>query len=383
LEAVQRDKYVLLFVDSLRSGGAQRQIVVLANELHRRGYRVGILTYYPGDQLSQFLRSPDIRCQLVVRRSTRDPLYPLRLYRHLRRESPDCMISYLTTPSFWARTVGRLAGVPRVITSERDVGLGTQRGIAWLERLLAHASSRIVANAHAIRRGLIELGIRGDRIDVVYNGVDLSLFSRVCEERRGATREALGVGPDELLILLPGRISEQKNHRLLVEAIPLLAPARGRVRVAFAGNELSLEIKGRLVDAIRAAGLEDSFLFLGPRSDMPELYSAADVVVLPSLWEGFPNVVIEAMACETPVVASDVSDNEVIIENGVTGYVFPSRSAEGLAKALDAVLRSTPEERRAMGRRGAARVRELCALDRFGDRYEALIEGRRLADRVT
>lgn len=369
-----RRKQVLLLVDSLMSGGAQRQIVVLANELHRRGYGVGILTYYPGDQLSQFLRSPEIRHEVVRRRGRLDLLFPFRLYRFLRRRRPDCLISYMTTPNLWARTVGRLAGVRRVITSERDVGLGVRRGHAWLERLLAHASSRIVVNAHEIRRGLLELGIAAGRIEVIHNGVDMAQFSRGPEEQIRATREALGVAPDEFLILLPGRISEQKNHRLLVDAMRDFAMARRRARVAFAGNELAQDLKRCLAGAIHEAGLADRFSFLGPRDDMPQLYGAADVVVLPSLWEGFPNVVVEAMACETPVVVSDVSDNAVIVEHGVSGFVFPSGSAEGLAAGLEAVLRMSREERRALGRRGAERVRALCSLEAFGDRYEALIE---------
>ncbi len=379
MDGTQPRKRVLLFIDSLLSGGAQRQIVVLANELHRRGHRVEILAYYPGDQLSSFLCSPAIRYEIVPRRGRFDPLYAVRLYRHLRRSSPDCIISYLTTPNFWARTVGRLAGVGHVITSERDVGLGTRRGIAWLERLLAHASSRIVVNAYEIRRGLGALGIREERIDVVYNGVDLAEFSRRSPEQVKATRDALGVTPEEFLILLPGRISQQKNQRLLVEAVRPLEVARRHVKVAFAGNELSIELKEQLVGEVRAGGMEDRFLFLGPRSDMPLLYSAADLVVLPSLWEGFPNVVIEAMACETPVVVSDVSDNGILVGDGVGGRVFESGSSAALREALEEIIRMGPEERRAIGRRGAERVRGICSLETFGDAYEALIEGRPIA----
>jgi glycosyltransferase involved in cell wall biosynthesis len=370
---------VLLLIDSLLSGGAQRQIVVLANELSRRGHRVELLAYYPHDQLSGFLSSPPVRYQVVHRRGRFDWSFPFRLYRHLRRSAPDCIISYLTTPNFLARTIGRLAGVPRVITSHRDLDLSRRPAAALLERLLAPASSKIVVNAREIRREMMELGIDGERIEVIYNGVDLAQFARRPEAERRAAREALGVAPGELLLLLPGRMEQKKNHLLLVEAVEHLDPSlRARVRVAFAGNELSAEIKERLLEALRANGLGDRFRFLGQRSDMALLYSAADVVVLPSLWEGFPNVVVEAMACEAPVVVSDVSDNRTLVEHGVSGFVFAPGSRPALVAALEAVLRTSPEERRAMGRRGAARVRALCSLETFGDRYEALIEGRPL-----
>jgi glycosyltransferase involved in cell wall biosynthesis len=107
---------------------------------------------------------------------------------------------------------------------------------------------------------------------------------------------------------------------------------------------------------------------------MPLLYSAADLVVLPSLWEGFPNVVIEAMACGTPVIVSNISDNARIVEHGVTGYLFANDDADDLVNALEAFRSMGPDQRRAMGRQAAAHIATLCSTQALGDRYAALIE---------
>lgn len=357
------------------SGGAQRQIVVLANELHRRGYGVEILTYYAGDQLSQFLRSAEIRHEVVPRRGRFDLAFPVRLHRHLRRRRPDCIISYLTTPNFWASTVGRMAGVKRVITSERSMRRARRGGLVRLDTLLSRASSCIVVNSQETRRNLMAEGVRGDRIEVIYNGVDLVQFARCTDEQIAACRRSLGVAPEDFLILLPGRMSEEKNHLLLIQALQGLDVTTMCIQVAFAGNEPYPRFKEQVVHETQRAGLLERVRFLGPRSDIPLLYGAADVVVLPSVREGFPNVVVEAMVCETPVVVSDISDNRVIVEHGSSGYVFASGSSGELAAALDSIFRMTRSERRTMGRRGAQRVRALCSLEAFGDRYEALIEG--------
>lgn len=369
-----RQKKVVLFIDSLENGGAQRQIVVLANVLHERGYEVILLTYYPGDQLSQFLVSGQIRRTLLQRHSKYDLGYFLRLYRYLRKERPDCLISYLSIPNFWARIAGRPAGIPRIITSERNISLAQRRVVVLLERLLAPLSDAIVVNSHEGRRRLIDLGIAERRLHVICNGVDCTHFSRQPVGAITALRASFGVAPDELFVLLPGRMETQKNHRLLVEAVLRLDPQVTRMKVAFAGNEFDAGIKAEITARIAAANASDRFLFLGPRVDMPLLYSAADVVVLPSLWEGFPNAVIEAMACSTPVVASDIADNSIIIQDGVMGYLFESGNTSKLAEVLQAILQMTHAERSEMGMRARQGIATLCSLDSFGDRYCSLIE---------
>lgn len=367
-------KKVVLFIDSLENGGAQRQIVVLANVLHQRGYEVTLLTYYSGDQLSQFLVSDRIQRVLVPRHSKYDMGYFLRLYRYLRKERPDCVISYLSTPNFWARVAGRAARVPRIITSERNINLGQRRPAALLERLLAPLSDAIVVNSHEGRRRLIALGIADKRLRVIYNGVDCAHFARQPQAATSSMRAQLGVASDELLVLLPGRMEKQKNHRLLVDAVLHLDPVVNRIKVAFAGNEFDAAIKNEISQRITAANAASQFLFLGPRADMPLLYSAADVVVLPSLWEGFPNVVIEAMACATPVIVSDISDNAKIVTQGVTGYLFRNNDADDLVAALNSFRASSTEDRRTMGLQAAKHISALCSTDALGERYAALIE---------
>ena len=367
-------KKVILFVDSLESGGAQRQIIVLANVLYERGYDVVILTYYPGDQLSQFLASGSIRRRFVPRHSKYDIGFFFRLSRYFRSQAPDCIISYLTTTNFWARTAGRLAGINHIITSERSLTLRPGLITTLRERFLARLSSAIVVNSQESRRSLRRIGIPSDKTRVIYNGLDYRLFSRQPAGQVSALRESLGISASDFLVLLPGRISAEKNHLLLVEAALRFDPAMQTIKVAFAGNEFYGDVKQRIAARIAVSGVADKFLFLGPRTDMPLLYSAADVVVLPSLWEGFPNVIVEAMACGTPVIASDISDNALLIEQGSSGYLFGSDNAAQLFDALNAVLRMSREQRRKMGARGAERAASLCSLETFGNQYCALIE---------
>jgi glycosyltransferase involved in cell wall biosynthesis len=369
-----RQKRVMLFIDSLESGGAQRQIVVLANVLHDLDYHVDILTYYPGDQLSQFLKSPEIARHHLPRRSRYDIGFFFRLRRFFVRERPDCIISYLTTTNFWARTAGRLAGVPRIITSERSNSLAQRPAIALRERLLSKLSDVIVVNSYNGQRNLATLGMPAKKLVVIYNGLDCENFSRKAPADIQQLRQSLGVEQNEFLIVLPGRMSPEKNHLLLISAAQRLDLLRQRIKIAFAGNEFYPETKQAIVTQIAKSGTKDRFLLLGPRTDMPLLYSAADVVVLPSIWEGFPNALVEAMSCSTPVIASNISDNSRIIDDPNVGILFESNNDVQLADAIQTILNLTPDERRSMGTRGAERARELCSLQAFGEKYRALID---------
>lgn len=365
---------ILLFIDSLLSGGAQRQLVVLANELSKRGHHVVILTYYDGDQLSQHLESSAIQVTCVRRHHRLDVTYLFRLQRHLRRVGPDCIISYLNTANFWARIAGRLAGVPAVITSVRNISVDHRRGTALIEKLLSRWSTAIVANAHSVRQKLIELHVPDNKITVIYNAIDTRTFHRAPEEEITTLRQSLGIGQHERMLLLPGRISRQKNHHLLVDAVLSILVSGLPIRTVFAGNEFDQRIAFEIRQKISLAGHSDRFVFLGPRRDMPSLYSAADCVVLPSLWEGLPNAVLESMACGTPVVASDVSDNRHLIDHGKTGYLFPSDDLPALKKAITDVLALPRDDLRAMGEQAAKAIVEKCSLSRFGNQYASLIE---------
>lgn len=365
---------VILLIDSLLSGGAQRQMIVLANELHRRSYSVTLVTYYPGDQLSEHL-DPGIRRFYLPRRFKFDVVFLLRLSRWLRQQRPDCLISYLTTPNFWGRVAGRLARVPKVITSQRNVSIDERRGHVLMERVLSHLSDRIIVNAHEIKRKMLDLGIEGADIHVIYNGVDCNVFCPQAEAKIADLRERLRIAQDEFFVLVPGRISQQKNQTLLVDAVLALGTGLAPIRVAFVGNEFDQAILRTMRRRIAVAGRDGQFLFLGQRHDMSLLYSAADVVVLPSLWEGFPNVVAEAMACGTPVIASDVSDNALIIDHGRTGYVFERDDEDALVRALTAIHDLSARERIEMSRRAIAQIASLCSLKTFGDKYEAVIAG--------
>ena len=361
-----------LMIDSLISGGAQRQIVTLANELANRGCQINLITYYRYYELYDFVRS-EVRLVHIDRKSKIDIAYMFRIWRFFRLNKPHCLISYLRTPSFFARILGRLAGVENIITSERNTSIGQSWKGVFVERILSFFSNAIVVNSEAGRRQLIECKINGAPIVVIRNGLDFSVFSRATDVEVGRLRESIAVKSDEFLVLLPGRISRQKNPLLLLQAVKCLAGDIKGLTIAFAGNELDPKLLLELKSTAKQLDEYARCLFLGRRDDMALLYSSSDVVVLPSLWEGFPNVLLEAMACATPVIASDVSDNSEIVTDQV-GCIFPSNDPRALAASILQMYELGIEGRREIGQNGRERAAGLCSLQTFGDRYLKLIQ---------
>jgi glycosyltransferase involved in cell wall biosynthesis len=191
------------------------------------------------------------------------------------------------------------------------------------------------------------------KVATIANAADTDRYPAVVD--RAAVRAGLGVTDDMILVLSVGKLLRQKGHTSLIDALATIDAPDIAVLVAGEG-ELRADVEAR----IEAAGLGPRMRLLGNRRDVPELLAAADAFVLPSLWEGLPMALLEAMASGLPVLATEVSGTREVVEPGISGLLVPpgdpSRLATGLRGLLD-VVRS-PEAAEAMGRAARQRVVE-------------------------
>jgi glycosyltransferase involved in cell wall biosynthesis len=164
---------------------------------------------------------------------------------------------------------------------------------------------------------------------------------------------------DELALLLPGRVSLQKNHMRLVRALAWLrrrGRLPGKVRVLLAGRERDPFYAAWTWRLAALLGVEQNLVRLGVVTDMPTLYHAADVLLLPSLWEGLPNAVLEAHASALPALVSHAANVDRIVLPGESGLEVPTLGIRSLAEALSLLIESPAEQLRRMGERGRAHV---------------------------
>lgn len=247
------------------------------------------------------------------------------------------------------------------------------------ERRLVHRLHRIIA-ATDHERGLLNdlYGVPSDAVRVVPLGVDLEHFRPL---DRAAARERAGFAPHERVVLAVGRIEPLKGLDTLIRAVAVM-PDRSDVVIAIIGGDERAEPELERLRAVAAeCGVSDALRLLGsrPHEELPVYYNAADVVAVPSFYESFGLVAVEAMACGVPVVASRVGGLASTVLDGRTGYLVPWRAPERFAEPLDRLL-GDPALRERMGAAAVAHMREYswsAVAAQVADVYAELIEERR------
>jgi glycosyltransferase involved in cell wall biosynthesis len=230
---------------------------------------------------------------------------------------------------------------------------------------LAH---RIICVSDSNRRDLIdECPAAATRVQTVYNGVDPSAFPS--QTNRKKVREELGIVSGPVLVMI-ARLTEAKGHRFLLQALPHLIEAWPQLCCVFVGDG---ELRDQLHRLTVELAVERSCRFLGVREDIADILAAADVVVLPSLSEGFPFVLLEALAMGCPVVASRVNGTPELIEHHKTGLLVPARDSQALMMAIQEVL-SNPTAAAKMGAEGRAVVRERFTVDHMVGNTTAIFD---------
>lgn len=225
-----------------------------------------------------------------------------------------------------------------------------------LEQRIARSSARVICVGDSDRRLGLRLGIlSAAQSRVIPNGVLPEAFLPRMEDR-AAVRAEWNVSDDCLLVSLFGRLTEQKGQRTLLRAATQFAGQPLRFMLVGDGED-----RAALMALACELGIAEQVIFTGFRHDVPRLLSATDVVVLPSLWEGLPICLLEAMAAGRPVVASAVDGSVEVVQPGQTGLLVPPDHPEALAGAI-AFLRANPHARERLGARGQERVRQLYAL---------------------
>jgi len=246
---------------------------------------------------------------------------------------------------------------------------------ASFAHLMGDLSTGILAVSEHVRASLCP-PLQPDRITVVHNGLEMDRYDDALTRRDGSLRKELELDADAVIVAAAGRITYDKGFDLLVEAAAKLHSTYPDAMYLIAGPTDSADHKISLEHRIRDLGLADRIRFLGGRNDLPRVFAQSDIFVLSSRREGHPYVLLEAMACNLPSVASRCGGVEETIEEGVSGYAVPISDVEAMAGRLSLLLK-TPHLRQEMGLAAGKRIRETFTSERTAqglfDMYERII----------
>ena len=352
-------------IDDLGSGGAQRQLVNVARGLATRGHHVELFTYHPTEHFRPALDEAGIRVHLRTK-MWRFGIAPLRALRRLITDGRfDTVLAFLETPAVYAELATRgLRGVRLVVGERNTVPRGRASITRVLKSQLHRAADAVVANSHAHRDWMAHwFPFLVPKLSVIWNGVDLDEFRpRVGQPCNG-----------ELRLLGIGRIAPQKNLSRLVDAVARCQENGIALRVEWLGREDDVAEAEAVKRLVIARGLERSWIWWGERPDTAERLRACDVLIAPSLWEGLPNAICEALATGVPVLASDVSDNARLVPDGEHGFLFDPEDVAAITGAITRFARLASPDRLALGQRGRVFAERRLGLATCVDSYECLL----------
>ena len=358
---------ILHFIDSLRIGGSESQTVEVAVRQAARGSQVTIGCLSLAGSHARDLEARGVRSiEFPIGRSLLS-IASLRrilaLARYLRGEKFDVVHTHDLYSNLFAVPAAWLARAPRIFSSRRDLASWywyTARNRRIL-RLVQNRCDKVVANSQGVKDFLVtQDGFSPEHVVVVRNGVDFTRF--VADGHRLLTLP--GLHPQHFVFAVVANMHvHTKGHLVLIDAVELACRQVRDFRIVLVGDgELRQEFAAR----IAATGLQDYFVFLGPRTDIPEILAACDGGVLASHAEGLPNAVLEYLAAGKSIIATSVGGVPEIIESDKNGLLVPPNNPAALADAIVRLVSDRP----LASRLGAQARRD--AVDKFS--FERLLD---------
>ncbi len=336
---------VLHVITSLARGGAENHLLLLAAGQARAGHAVAVAGLKEPSELAGAFRACGVGAHALDLRRYGDPLPVVRLRALVRAFRPDLVHAHLPPAELYARLALMGRRTPLVITRHNDERFAPVAGQRLLSRWCAARAARVICISGAVRRWTA-----GDARGPGLDGALCVVIPYALPPSPDAVAAPDLAGPAPLVGTL-ARLVPQKGLEVLLDAFARLAsPARlviagdGPLRAALERRAAALDLAGRV-------------RLLGPRADAAAVMAALDLFVLPSRWEGFGLVLLEAMAAGRPVVASRVSAIPEVVADGETALLVPPGDAAALAAAMQALL-DDPARRQAMGAAGRRRVAE-------------------------
>ncbi|HEM46459.1 MAG TPA: glycosyltransferase family 1 protein, partial [Alphaproteobacteria bacterium] len=314
-------------ITGLGRGGAERVLLILCRELRRRGVQCVVRALTPGGALEDEFRREGFDVGDLGLRGLGALGFPARLRACVDEAAPDLVHAHL----FHASAAARLFIRGRPIISHVHVEERRVRGYMTVERLLAGRAAAQVCVSEAVAAHIVrKAGVGRDKIRVIRNAVELSRFRNL--SAKSAAKERLGL-PAAPLVGCVARLDRQKGIRFLLQAFARLR--EDRTYLALVGDG---PLRPRLEAQAASLGVGDRVIFAGEVPDVAPWLAAFDLFALPSLWEGMPLALGEAMASGLPVVATAVSGTPEMVSDGATGLLVPPGDPDALAGALGRLL---------------------------------------------
>lgn len=349
---------IAYIITSTGVGGAEKILYHTVTGLDYNQYSVSVCSLKEKGEIAKELEKKSIEVHSLHMTSEErflgwltSTIALLKLFSYLRRLRPTIVHSFLFRANILARIAGYLTGVPIIISSIRVMG-GEKEYFHFLERMTSFMVDRYVTVSESMKRYIINKSkIPVGKISVIYNGVNTKSHDSL---QMQDVKLPFDIEAKDKILMTVGRLHRQKGHRYLFQAISKVQKKIPEVKLLVIGEG---EEENNLKNLAESLDLTDQIIFAGLRFDVEKILSIAELFILPSLWEGMPNALLEAMAAGKPVVATDVGGIPELVVHGETGLLVSPEDSDALADAIIDLLQDRLKAKE-MGEAGRVRVEE-------------------------
>lgn len=360
---------IIYFIDHLRPDGTQTVLLQLVRGLARRGHQQAVVCLNDSwdGQVIAALRAQGAAVEVVGRAALLSGVGLARLLGRLRRERYDVVVTLLFFSDVIGRSLGRLAGAPRLVSSVQNAN---DHYYPWWQRLIARRIARwpdlVISCSASVRETSLRVErLPPERVVVVPNGISWEAYAAPLSHQ--ALAAEFGLPAEALILGNVGRLTPQKGQDVLLDAFARLADPRLQLIIAGMG-----ECEAALRQQAERLGIAQNVHFVGHRRDLPRILGGLDLYVHASRFEGMPIAVLEAMASGLPIVATGAHGTRELIEDGAHGWLVPAEDPAALAAAVAQAL-ADPAERRRRGDLARSRAREQFSEEAMVAAWERLL----------
>lgn len=330
---------ILFVLRMIGFGGAERQIVELCQGMDKNKFEISVVLFFHDEGFLEELKAAGVKIHVLATKKTYKRKAIPELIRLMKKEKFDIVQNMLPIANLAGGLAARLSGTrPVVVGSLRNANPFSWRNLFCLMDLAAlnFFNDCVITNSETGKKFAVrDYRLPADKIQVIYNGKDFLKYQT--SVTAGQIRRELNIPDGHLVVTTIGRITEQKGYEYLIEAANILIKQQNR-KVTFLVVGKPEETFAKVKSLIQKYSLDKEVRLLGVRRDIADILAASDVFVLPSLWEGLPNVLLEAMIAGVPVVATDIEPNREVIENNQTGLLVPPKNAPALTEAIMTIV---------------------------------------------
>lgn len=365
---------ILFIIDKLYPAGTQTNLLEIAKGLDKTRFQVRVAVLQKGGTLEAEFRAAGIPLyEFEIHKA-----YGFRAWKALRRlaqimkkEKIDIVQLHFLKADILGSFAAQWVGVSGIVMARRDEGFWMTGRQVLLARLFNRYATHMLANSYSVASAVKRIEkVKPERLHVIHNGIDVDRF-RFQIENRKKIREEFQVKDHEVVVVTVANMRHAiKGYAYLIDAIAKVTAKQQNVRFIFVGDGA---LRPEYEERVSALKVRRFVNFAGSRRDVKAFLDASDIFCLPSLTEGFSNAILEAMAGSKPIVATEVGGNREAIEDGVHGFLVPSKSAEGLAEKI-LELAADPVLRTRMGEAGRQRVLARFTLRTMIGEYEKFYE---------